>query len=68
MIQHAGYYTSTQVTKPLHTDHMDCLIERLFKKGIELRFTPNLYPLREAILQSDFKEFGIHRFSNAMEL
>lgn len=50
----AGYYISYQVTKPLHVDHMDGLIQRLFEKGIELRFTPNLYLLREAILTSDF--------------
>ncbi|SHN54190.1 hypothetical protein SAMN04487896_0503 [Paenibacillus sp. ov031] len=64
----AGYYISYQVTKPLHIDRMEGLIERLFEKGIELRFTPNLYPLREAILTSDFKEFGIHRFNKATKV
>ncbi|WP_405156431.1 DUF6886 family protein [Paenibacillus sp. FSL K6-0108] len=64
----AGYYISDQVTKPLQIDRMDGLMERLFKKGIELRFTPNLYSLREAILTSDFKEFGIHRFNNATKV
>lgn len=64
----AGYYISHQVTKPLQIDRIDGLMERLFKKGIELRFTPNLHPMREAILTSDFKEFGIHRFNNATKV
>lgn len=64
----AGYYISRQVMKPNSVDKYSDLIERLIQKGIELRFTTNLYPLREAILASDFKGFGIHRFNNARKL
>ncbi|WP_054958517.1 DUF6886 family protein [Paenibacillus dakarensis] len=64
----AGYYISYQVVKPIVIEKVDKLIERLISKGIELRFTSNLYPLREAILTSDFKDFGIHRFNNAKKL
>jgi len=64
----AGYYISYQVVKPIGIEKVDKLVERHLSKGIELRFTSNLYPLREAILTSDFKEFGIHRFNNAKKL
>ncbi|MEK8129012.1 DUF6886 family protein [Paenibacillus filicis] len=63
--QTAGYYISRQVVKPKFMEIYNNLLERLIQKGIELRFTTNLYPLREAILASDFKGFGIHRFNNA---
>lgn len=61
----AGYYISHQVVKPKSVEVYGDLIERLIQKGIELRFTTYLYPLREAILASDYQGFGIHRFSNA---
>jgi len=61
----AGYYISHQVVEPITVQIYGDLIERLIQKGIELRFTTNLYPLREVILTSDFKGFGIHRFNNA---
>jgi len=64
----AGYYISPQVVEPKSVDTYENLIERLIQKGIELRLTTNLYPLREAILASDFKGFGIHRFNNATRL
>lgn len=61
----AGYYISYQAVKPISIEKIDNLVERLLSKGIELRITPNLYPLRDAIINSDFKDFGIHRFNNA---
>ncbi|MEK5057934.1 hypothetical protein BK126_06540 [Paenibacillus sp. FSL H7-0326] len=64
----AGYYISRQTVKPKSVEKYENLLERLLVKGIELRFTTNLYPLREAILASDFKGYGIHRFNNAKRL
>lgn len=64
----AGYYISQQVVNPKSVDTYGNLLERLIKKGIEIRFTTNLNPLREAILASDFKGFGIHRFNNAKRM
>lgn len=64
----AGYYISRQVVQPKKVDVYGNLIEKFIQKGIELRFTSNLNPLREAILASDFKGFGIHRFNNAKRL
>lgn len=64
----AGYYISRQVEKVKSVDTFGYLLERFIQKGVGLRFTTNLYPLREAILASDFKGFGIHRFNNAKRL
>ncbi|TBL76002.1 DUF6886 family protein [Paenibacillus thalictri] len=62
----AGYYISEQTIKPLQVDAISNLIEKLTAMNIELRFTPNLNPLREAILQSvTLTDFGIHRFEFA---
>ncbi|OMF36938.1 hypothetical protein BK133_08475 [Paenibacillus sp. FSL H8-0548] len=61
----AGYYVSHQTVIPLQVEPIDRLMDRLLEKGIELRFTPNLYPLRDAILASSFGDFGIYRFRNA---
>lgn len=41
---------------------------KAFARGVQLRFTTNLYPLREAVLNKDFKIFGIHRFNHARKL
>jgi Family of unknown function (DUF6886) len=64
----AGYYISHRTIKPLAMDRMDRLIDKLIAAGVELRFAPNLHPLRNAILDSDFQGFGIHRFANAKPL
>ncbi|CAI6036186.1 hypothetical protein PAECIP112173_00828 [Paenibacillus sp. JJ-100] len=61
----AGYYISDQVITPRYIEKIDHLVERLLAKGVELRLTTNLYPLRDAILRSDLKGFGIHRFDHA---
>jgi hypothetical protein len=61
----AGYYISTQAVIPIEVEPLDNLIDRLINLKIELRFTPNLYPLRNAILNSSIKDFAIHRFANA---
>lgn len=61
----AGYYISHETTEPVRVDEISHLMSRLLSKGIELRFTTNLYPLRDAILASDYEGFGIYRFHNA---
>ncbi|MDQ8737728.1 DUF6886 family protein [Paenibacillus sp. LHD-38] len=61
----AGYYISTQTVKPLEVEPVNNLLERLIELNIEVRFTPNLHPLKEAILNSSVTDFGIHRFANA---
>ncbi|WP_424767900.1 DUF6886 family protein [Paenibacillus sp. sgz302251] len=64
----AGYYISEQTIKPMGITHINNLLERLIELDIEVRFTPNLHPLREAILRSSITDFGIHRFENARDM
>ncbi|MBW7460217.1 DUF6886 family protein [Paenibacillus sepulcri] len=61
----AGYYISPETVKPLEMEPISNLLERLMGLNIDVRFTPNLNPLREAILNSSLKDFGMHRFENA---
>ncbi|MCD9025450.1 DUF6886 family protein [Cohnella silvisoli] len=64
----AGYYISEESINPIGIKPLDNLIERLTELNIEIRFTPNLNPLRETLLKSSIKDFGIHRFENARKL
>jgi len=64
----AGYYISHQTVKPLEVTPIHHLFDRLVESGVELRITPSLYPLRDTILGSTFREFGIHRFNHATDL
>jgi len=64
----AGYYISYNTVKPIEVIPIQNLLDRLVALNIEIRFTPNLHPLRNMILNSDYKEFGIHRFNNAISL
>ncbi|NOU97118.1 hypothetical protein GC093_28410 [Paenibacillus sp. LMG 31456] len=63
----AGYYISHQTVNPQGVEPVSHLIDKLLDTGIELRFTPTLYPLRDAILASTVLDFGIHRFNHARE-
>jgi len=48
----AGYYTSTQTVKPIAIEPVGDLLNQLAARDIELRVTPSLMPLRQAILAS----------------
>ncbi|MBW5448091.1 hypothetical protein GE107_18700 [Cohnella sp. CFH 77786] len=61
----AGYYISEQTIEPMAMEPISKLTERLMEHNIEIRWMTNLNPLREAILKSTIKDFGIHRFENA---
>ncbi|MCK9859870.1 DUF6886 family protein [Paenibacillus sp. ATY16] len=63
--EYAGYYISKETLAPLAVKPLPDLLGLLVELGIELRFTPNLHPLREAIQQSSLRDYGIHRFQNA---
>ncbi|WP_068774294.1 DUF6886 family protein [Paenibacillus sp. FJAT-26967] len=58
----AGYYISEQTVTPVVMKPMRDLIGKLADLNIEIRLTPNLHPLKEAILNSTLDDFGIHRF------
>jgi hypothetical protein len=61
----AGYYVTERTVVPLEVVALDRLSDRILATGAELRFTPSLHPLREALLASSFRGFGIHRFEFA---
>ncbi|WP_199623217.1 DUF6886 family protein [Paenibacillus alkalitolerans] len=61
----AGYYTSYKTVTPVKVEPFDDLIGRILSRGVELRFIPNLYPLRDAIIRSTVDYFSIIRFKNA---
>lgn len=62
--EYAGYYISTETVKPMSVEPLDRLLDRLMELRVEVRFTPDLHPLRNAILQSSLRDFGIHQFAN----
>lgn len=64
----AGYYISPQTVVPLDAEPLTNLLDRLMLLNIDVRFTPNLHLLKDAILASTLKDFGIHRFGNAKEV
>jgi hypothetical protein len=64
----AGYYVSKKTVKPIKIEKMNNLLDEIIKKDIEVRITPNLYPLRDAIIKSGIRNYSIIRFRNAKEL
>lgn len=61
----AGYYTSRAAVEPIKIEPLGNLLQAIVNRGVELRFTPNLYPLKEAILQSTIDDFSMIRLRNA---
>ncbi|WP_168121493.1 DUF6886 family protein [Paenibacillus sp. HB172176] len=61
----AGYYISEQEVTPLQKSIIENGLEQLAAMNIDIRFTPDLHPLREKLLQSSITDFGIHRFEFA---
>lgn len=62
---YAGYYISRNKQTSIAVQPLSDLLDLLMKLDIEVRFTPDLHPLREAVLRSSLTDFGIHRFQNA---
>ncbi|GAA0394710.1 DUF6886 family protein [Paenibacillus motobuensis] len=61
----AGYYVSRETVRPLHIEPIQDLVDQLLSYDIELRFTPNLHPLKDAILASTITNFSMIRMRNA---
>jgi hypothetical protein len=61
----AGYYVSRVPLVPEHVDVVDDPMAELLRRGIELRFVPNLWPLRDAVLGSTL-QFSFIRMRNAL--
>lgn len=60
----AGYFVSSVPVVPARVEVLDDLILELLKRGVELRFVPNLGPLRDAVVASTL-QFSLIRMRNA---
>ena len=61
----AGYFVSRAPVVPAHVEVFDDPIAELLKRGVELRFVPNLWPLRDAVVASSL-QFSLIRMRNAL--
>lgn len=60
----AGYFVSRDTVVPARVEIIDDPIAELLKRGVELRFVPDLWHLRDAVMQSSL-QFSIIRMRNA---
>lgn len=60
----AGYYVSRQAVVPARVEVFDDLLAALLGRGVELRFLPDLWALRDAVVGSTL-QFSIIRMQNA---
>jgi len=63
----AGYYISSASVEPIKIDPIHNLLHEIVRRRVELRFTPNLNPIRESLLSSTIDDFSIIRFRNAKQ-
>lgn len=61
----AGYFVSRVGVVPAFVEVFDDLIAELLRHGVELRFVPNLWSLRDAVVASTL-EFSLIRMRNAL--
>jgi hypothetical protein len=61
----AGYFVSHRPLVPTRVQVVDDLLAALMDCGVELRFVPNLWPLRDAVVSSTLR-FSIIRMRNAL--
>lgn len=61
----AGYFVSRVSVVPTHVEAFEDLIAELLRRGVELRFVPSLWPLRDAVAASTL-QFSIIRMRNAL--
>jgi hypothetical protein len=60
----AGYFVSRVPVVPARVEVVDDSIAELLKRGVELRFVPSLWPLRDAVVASSL-QFSLIRMRNA---
>jgi Family of unknown function (DUF6886) len=60
----AGYFVSRVPVIPSHLEVLDDPVAALLGRGVELRIVPNLWSLRDAVVQSSLR-FSIIRLRNA---
>jgi hypothetical protein len=61
----AGYFVSRVPVVPARIEVIDDPIAELLKRGVELRFMPNLGALRDAVVSSSL-QFSLIRMRNAL--
>lgn len=61
----AGYFVSRVPIVPARIEAFDDLIAALLQRGVELRFVPNLWPLRDAVVASSL-QYSLIRMRNAL--
>ena len=60
----AGYYISRQGVTPRSVETISDILAYLAARNVEIRITPSLWPLRDAVLQSTMR-FSFIRMRNA---
>jgi hypothetical protein len=60
----AGYFVSHTPVVPAFVEIFDDLMGELLRRGVELRFVPSLWPLRDAVVASTL-QYSIIRMRNA---
>ena len=61
----AGYFVSRTAVKPMSVTIVDDPLGAVLQRGVELRILPNLWSLRDAVIESTL-EFSIIRWRNAL--
>ena len=61
----AGYFVSRVPVVPAFVEVFDDLLDELLRRGVELRFMPNLWELRDAVVVSSL-QFSLIRMRNAL--
>jgi len=60
----AGYFVSSLPVVPARVEVISDVIASLLERGVELRFVPSLWPLRDAVVASTL-QFSMIRMHNA---
>ena len=61
----AGYFVSREPVVPARVQVVDDLLAALLGRGVELRFVPDLWLLRDAVVSSTL-QFSLIRMSNSL--
>ena len=61
----AGYFVSRRPVVPAQVEAVDDPLAALLGRGVELRFVPNLWPLRDAVASSTLR-YSLIRMRNAL--
>jgi hypothetical protein len=60
----AGYFVSRRPVVPAQVEFIEDVLAMLLGRGVELRFLPNIWPLRDAVVCSTLR-FSVIRMRNA---